>query len=830
MGRIIDEINALMPINITSEEYEAIFGKTVYTENDPITESADYNCGAIANELEFLRGFIDFVIDSLNVNNASGVFLEKIIYFFTQLQKIFDEEDENLKIRFDSLILRNGNLSWMTGWCIKDVFGYYFDRETIYVINNFIETSLFVNGDLEQGSGDLFTSWNKTEAGSSVIINVVNAWWIQVSNPFGTDKIRGIESNGSALWVAVGENNKLATSIDGETWIQRVSSFTENIRCIAYNGLNLWVAASEWGELATSPDGINWIQRTSSFGSDDIYRVAHNQSNLWVAVGWGGKLATSSDGITWNQETSSFGSTNIYGIAYNGIDMWVAVGLSGKLATSSDGVNWNQETSSFGSTAIFSIAHNGSNLWVAVGASGKLATSPDGVNWTQRTSSFGSTTIEDVAYDLANTEWTIVGSSGKLATSTDGITWILGISSFGTDDIYNIASGLYTSVICGKLGKMATARRSLAFSGQRAAEFQIDSSNNNASLDQTVTGVVAGDYKIAFFYSDDDKCPDDNLIYLEVQRSGDNYYYNFDNNLFEVGATGKYFEKIGSKYQYGYVYLNNPDTRDLTFTIANAGDTGIAYNFRIDLIKFGIWQDYPSVKVFIKSVGVYGGFSSLWLGDEDNLMDRGACESTTSPMMADETVPFEPTPANQTWGREVADPYMGTYTWKLNKDVAAAAGDAETFLSDNKNTTDMHGLSVDQKYTFECRAMADEVGNEHKIVIYEYYSASWHATDILVAGAGAYERLNLTWTMNSGTTGFAISVFIESAAALNSNIHIDNIRIVEGIDQDIEFASFFGSDFIAGPGGGYVSTVYDELLDKIKPAGIKGEVEIISTI
>ena len=153
-------------------------------------------------------------------------------------------------------------------------------------------------------------------------------------------------------------------------WIQRTNSFGSlNILDVAYDN-NMWVAVGEDGKLATSTNGTTWTQRTSSFGTTHINSVAYG-NNMFIAVGASGKLATSTNGTTWTQRTSSFGTSNIYDVVYDN-NMWVAVGQSGKLATSTDGITWSQRTSSF-TSGIYGVAY-GNNTWVIVGYFGKLAT------------------------------------------------------------------------------------------------------------------------------------------------------------------------------------------------------------------------------------------------------------------------------------------------------------------------------------------------------------------------------------------------------------------------------------------------------------------------
>jgi len=546
---IIETLNDRMPklINISDEIYESLFGKLNFVPNTPIAESDDFQCGAICNELEYLRGYIDRMSATINIDNMTGTLLDTVVEFFTHLIRIWDETDTNLLNRFYALIRRNANPRWVTIWSMIDAFSYFFDKGSIYAVENYVETNLLLNGGFEEGSGDTFTNWTKYELGSSVVVE--------------------------------------------------------------------------------------------ASGGDEF--------------------------------------------------------------------------------------------------------------------------VED-----------------------------------------------------------------------RAAEFQVDSSNSMLYLEQTVNNIAQGHYKVDLFYWDDGLAPGDNVIRMSIIRSSDSYFWDFAGN-WQSGMTGALLPKLGiSGYTYwsAYVYQENGTPENITVRITRGGGGGAAYKFRTDEVNFGVWKDYPSFKLLIV-VDVEAGPKDLvlWNGSkEDNLMDRGECESTTSPMIFDETVPYEPTPANQTWGRDSNDPYMASYNWRLNKDVASGAGDAETFPTDNKNTNDMHGLIAGTKYTLAFRGKPDEITNAHKVIIHEYYSAGWHETAILTDDAGNWKRYSETITLNAGTTGFAISVFIDTDAAQNAKLDIDNMRLFEGEDSDIEKAGFFDNEFIFGTGGGYSSSLYNNLLDLIKPEGVKAIISIVS--
>jgi hypothetical protein len=158
-----------MPTDLdkTTIEYTAIFGNEVFTPVDPIDESADFNCGAVANELEYVKGFIDYITRSGIIDEFYGEYLDRVVYYFTGIRRIPGEDDAYLRIRFKSLIHRRYNPSWITKWMIRDVFSYFVSEEGMYVIENYIETNLITDPSFELNPA---LNWTKYEPGSATII------------------------------------------------------------------------------------------------------------------------------------------------------------------------------------------------------------------------------------------------------------------------------------------------------------------------------------------------------------------------------------------------------------------------------------------------------------------------------------------------------------------------------------------------------------------------------------------------------------------------------------------------------------------------------------
>jgi len=546
MKRIIDNINdKRMPaiINRDNDIYKALFGKYMYTENPTIDESSDYNCGAIANELEFLRSFIDYIIDSFDFQNAETSLLEKVVCVFMDLIRIYQEEDSELRNRFKAYIWRNSNTRWMTKWSFKDIFSYFFDSDNIYIEENYIETDLVSNGGFEQVTGDDFDDWTESVAGSSTITR-------DTPNPF--------EDNASA-------------------------------------------------------------------------------------------------------------------------------------------------------------------------------------------------------------------------------------------------------------------------------KFSIDSSGSSASVSQTINSVVAGEYKLCFWYKDDGNCPIDDVVKIFVQRSSDSYYWSFDDEQWQSGAAYKSFPK-STEWAYAYGWIDNEGTENLTIKIENNSTSpGTAHSFYTDRVKFGIWQDYPSIKLIIVFEGLSTeGNISAWEGAEDNLIDRGECEDTTSPMIFDETTPML---VNCSWTRSGSQYYWGSYSYLFT--VTTGGSIATLDLVDNNSTSDMHGLVSDQEYTFTIRLYIPSggiTGSEIKIQIMDYVS-SWEIEEQAAADIyDDWQYITVTKIIRSSATGIIIRIKTDDITSSSETFYVDDVRIFVGSGNNMEYATFFDQFYIAGEGGSYTSDFYLDLLEKAKPAGCKSAIEMISRI
>ncbi len=161
-------------------------------------------------------------------------------------------------------------------------------------------------------------------------------------------------------------------------------------------------------------------------------------------------------------------------------------------------------------------------------------------------------------------------------------------------------------------------------------------------------------------------------------------------------------------------------------------------------------------------------------------IDRGDCESETPPMIFDETVPLL---TNATFERDEEE-HIGTYSYKVTK--ATAAGTISVVsLVDNNTITDMHGMVAGHIYTYSEWVKVPSASGialaEVKLVIGEYYDAGWHLhTSTLPTAFDTWQKLSLTVTINTNTSGTALYVFYSTAPEDTEYFYVDDIEL-EGI-------------------------------------------------
>ena len=208
---------------------------------------------------------------------------------------------------------------------------------------------------------------------------------------------------------------------EGISWREQTTNTTNNLLSIAF-GNGLWVAVGEEGTILTSIDGISWTKQTSNT-TERLYGISYN-NGIWVVVGSRGVILTSSNGTAWTKRVSNTTKylTNItYG---NGV--WVAIGHT-TIVTSNNGISWTLRMSwdTYNSNYPLQKVAYGNGMWVIAGHKGHIFTSSNGTSWTKRTT---NTTEWLYSIIYKKNMWIVVGNNGTILTSSNSTSWTLRVS------------------------------------------------------------------------------------------------------------------------------------------------------------------------------------------------------------------------------------------------------------------------------------------------------------------------------------------------------------------------------------------------------------------
>lgn len=238
--------------------------------------------------------------------------------------------------------------------------------------------------------------------------------WTTIANPLPTTPLNGVTSY-STNFVAVGAGGKVLLSTDANTWTSQTSNTTNNLNAIASNGANGYVAVGDNGTIITSTGGSTWTVQTSGT-ANHLYGVTYASNGVYVAVGAAGTLLTSTDAMTWTARNPGT-AANLKGVAYGGYTVSAGIG-------------------------------SGTYTFAVVGAAGALITSVDGgTTWVVQPAISGIN-LNAVTYGH---QFIAAGAGGSVYTSTDGLNWLLQ-NSGSTSDLLAIAHGRFDYLATGITG------------------------------------------------------------------------------------------------------------------------------------------------------------------------------------------------------------------------------------------------------------------------------------------------------------------------------------------------------------------------------------------
>lgn len=272
------------------------------------------------------------------------------------------------------------------------------------------------NQFLATGEGCMFRSSHND--GVTWVSETVNYWKMDIcGSAYGNGRLvlAGGTNNGEIYGT---KRNLILTTLDGINYTAaetiQLNLGAEVFTSVTF-GKGLFVAVGTDAIIQTSVDGYVWSYSRVEYGQS-LEGVAYG-GGKFVAVGDKGLILYSSDGKTWYKAATK-SSYHYKAVAYaNG--MFVLVGLQGILATSTDGNQWTFRAS--GTPYPLESVTYGNGKWVAVGLAKSFATSSDGKVWSATSDPNSDVHYLDVVF--ANGQFVICGRDGKLFKYVPGVAW-----------------------------------------------------------------------------------------------------------------------------------------------------------------------------------------------------------------------------------------------------------------------------------------------------------------------------------------------------------------------------------------------------------------------
>ena len=243
----------------------------------------------------------------------------------------------------------------------------------------------------------------------------------------------------SNLFVAVGDQSTIMTSVDGVDWSYEFPppAYTNSVFLGVGGTTNLLVAAGSGGSLMISPYGMTNMISTNDMGlvvtqavntlgviwhavqpaltTEDLQGVGHWNGRYFI-TGNAGLVLSSADGVDWvsgRAPTPHF----LSGITGHPGGL-VATGNRGAVVHSLDGETWSA-LEPFTTNWIYRVRWLNDRL-IGVGQNGTILSSTNAIDWETRDS--GTTVwLTDVRW--VEGRYYAVGLSGKVLVSTDGLAW-----------------------------------------------------------------------------------------------------------------------------------------------------------------------------------------------------------------------------------------------------------------------------------------------------------------------------------------------------------------------------------------------------------------------
>jgi len=285
-------------------------------------------------------------------------------------------------------------------------------------------------------------------ANGAIVTSIDKVTWTPVYG--GTSNTLNSIAYGNGLFVAVGASGTIIYSADGAVWNTPTSNIFLTLTSVAYAGGTFanFIAVSNTGTIISSTNGVTW---TTLANTGYILNSVAYYNNIIVAVGNDGNIIKSTNGSSWTLQNSPT-SYNLRSINFDN-DRWIATGEFSTVLTSTDAITWY-----YGFTDTFRASANNGSLTIMVGDGGVIYYTTSDSTTPVAVTSPTLLNLYDVIYSAHDGQFVAVGQTGTILTSTSGTSW--NVQTSGTSNnlnriIYDSVNDRYITV--GDVGTILTS-------------------------------------------------------------------------------------------------------------------------------------------------------------------------------------------------------------------------------------------------------------------------------------------------------------------------------------------------------------------------------------
>jgi hypothetical protein len=177
--------------------------------------------------------------------------------------------------------------------------------------------------------------------------------------------------------------------------------------------------------------------------------------------------------------------------------------------------------------------------------------------------------------------------------------------------------------------------------------------------------------------------------------------------------------------------------------------------------------------VYVDDIEVYR-YPTFTLAREDNLIDRGNCESATGPAILLETSNYK---SECTFARSSDFARSGDYSYKLTR---TGVGYAWASMHDNYTTTDMHGVVPGETIEMSAAVYVPTASGIDAAEVYiqiGYYDGGWTYSTAYASVKDSFEELSVSLTIPTTATGFGCNFATLNTASISEYAYIDDIIV-----------------------------------------------------